>query len=542
MASIPLPALGVKQPEQAPDLLSMYRAAQGIQQQQTQMQAQKIQLQQAQQAQKDQQTLGQLMIKNKGNLDQVIKDAPQAGVMPNTVLALQQHNLQVQQQQQNYTESQRKEAKEANDAAAGLIKPVLDETDPAKKDAAYQAGLQQIQANPKYYGITDPQQLAQIPQQRPPDDQLRVQMAMHMGQSAQMEADSKAAIAAKDNSEAAKNRYMNVNGTLMDVSGKTPVPAMSGNMQPQDWLKLVDNVVPPGGANNSLNMRTKSQVQFYLQQGNQEAAQKAINEAGQQVGAIEKETNPQVVNTKIAVAGAEARIKAQNDDSSVVAYDPNAKNPDGSKGGNVVMQRGQALQAGLPHYKVDASAVNSVVGGFNDVQNKINSLAEVANDPKRMSQVQGPLAAAMLSHKGLEVGAFGTHFDTSRVNEGLYSDDLKSANQATRDYVTATLAAHEAITQLPRLQTFGKSSRMTEQQMQSAQAMLPRPGDDAGMAAQKMNSLQTTLDPLRKQVPRMQGAELTPSWLEKSQNGANNPSGGGKEIHYKVVNGQLVQQ
>jgi len=221
-----------------------------------------------------------------------------------------------------------------------------------------------------------------------------------------------------------------------------------------------------------------------------------------------------------------------------VAYDPNAANPDGTKGGNVVMGRGQALQAGLQHYKVDASAVNSVVGGFNDVQNKINSLAEVTNDPKRMSQVQGPLAAAMLSHKGLEVGAFGTHFDTSRVNEGLYQDNLKSANQATRDYVTATLAAHEAITQLPRLQTFGKSSRMTEQQMQSAQAMLPRPGDDAPMAAQKMTSLQTTLDPLRKQVPRMQGAELTPSWMEKS---GNSGSAGGGMIQARDQQGKLHQ-
>lgn len=216
-----------------------------------------------------------------------------------------------------------------------------------------------------------------------------------------------------------------------------------------------------------------------------------------------------------AVASAEAKAKAQFDDASVVAFDPNAANADGSKGANVVMTRGQALQNGLQHYKVDASAINSVVGGMNDVQNKLNDLASVAADPNKMAQVQGPLASAMLSHKGLEIGAFGTHFDTSRVNEALYQENLQSANQATRDFVTATLAAHEAVSQLPRLQTFGKSNRMTQQQMEAAQAMLPRPGDDPAMAAQKMSSLQTTIDPLRKQIPRMPGAQMLPSWLEE---------------------------
>jgi hypothetical protein len=202
-------------------------------------------------------------------------------------------------------------------------------------------------------------------------------------------------------------------------------------------------------------------------------------------------------------------------DENVVAWDPTASNSDGTKGANVVIPRAQAEQARLEHYKADPSTINSTIGGFNDVQNKINMLAAVANDPSRMSQVQAGLAAAMLAHgKGIEVGAFHTTIDTSRINEGLYAEDVKKANQTTRDYVAAMGAAHEAITQLPRLQTFGKSSRMTQQQMEAAQNMLPQPGDDAGMAQQKMTSLQTTLDPLRKQLPRMQGAELIPTWME----------------------------
>jgi hypothetical protein len=148
--------------------------------------------------------------------------------------------------------------------------------------------------------------------------------------------------------------------------------------------------------------------------------------------------------------------------------------------------------------------------------------------------------AALLKHgKGIEIGAFGTKLDTSTINEDLYNANLRLANQATRDYVTAMGAAHEAITQLPRLQTFGKSNRMTEQQMEAAQNMLPHPGDDAGMAQQKMQALQTTIDPLRKQVPHMPGAEQIPSWLEQRQQ-RQTPSGGSK-LGQIMTGGQSVR-
>jgi hypothetical protein len=203
---------------------------------------------------------------------------------------------------------------------------------------------------------------------------------------------------------------------------------------------------------------------------------------------------------------------------NVVAFDPDYANADGSNGANVVLDKATAQQRGLFSYKVDPSVVNANVAGFNDVQTKLNQLAGVVNDPKQMSQVQPELAAAILAHgKGITLGISGTAIDTSRVNEGLYKEDVAKANQATRDFVTAYVASHEAITQLPRLQTFGKSSRMTQQQMEAAQNMLPQPGDGPALAAQKMQSLQTTIDPLRKQLPHMQGAELIPSWSEQHQ-------------------------
>src|SRR5215470_19366537 len=100
--------------------------------------------------------------------------------------------------------------------------------------------------------------------------------------------------------------------------------------------------------------------------------------------------------------------------------------------------------------------------------------AIMGQDPKQMGQVQPGAAAALINHdKGLSL-SFGAHglgqsggigVDTSRFNEWNYNAAVKETNQATRDFVTAWLGASEAISQLPRLQTFGKSNRMTEAQM-----------------------------------------------------------------------------
>jgi hypothetical protein len=153
----------------------------------------------------------------------------------------------------------------------------------------------------------------------------------------------------------------------------------------------------------------------------------------------------------------------------------------------------------------------------------------------------------MLAHgKGITLSAGGGHggigvgvdVDTSRVNEDLYSHDVMKANQPTRDFVAAFIGAHEAITQLPRLQTFGKSNRMTEKQMEAAINLLPQPGDRE-FAAQKMTSLQGMIDPLRKQIPHMPGAESIPSWMEQRRQGQAPPSVGGSNLG-RVVSGNAT--
>jgi hypothetical protein len=242
----------------------------------------------------------------------------------------------------------------------------------------------------------------------------------------------------------------------------------------------------------------------------------AASSAATKAGAVANAT----LGTKEALQNNAAANKPQPDNTELnsVAFDPNYQNPDGSTGANVVMSKADAAAKGLQHYKTDPATINTVVAGFNDVQNKINMLASVATDPKQFGQVQPQVAADMLRHgHGLEIGAFGTKLDTSTIDADLARADSTMANPATKAYVTAMLGAYEAVTQLPRLQTFGKSNRMTQQQMEAAQKLLPQPGDGADLAKMKMTSLQQMLDPLRKQVPHMPGAEQTPSWMEKQQ-------------------------
>ncbi len=223
-------------------------------------------------------------------------------------------------------------------------------------------------------------------------------------------------------------------------------------------------------------------------------------------------------NQNAAARGEAKKAEAKSTgELNSVAYDPNYQNADGTKGANVVMNRDEAQAKGLSHYKADASTLNTVVAGMNDVQNKLNQLADVVTDPKRMGDVNPMMAADMLKHgHGISLEFHGVGVDTSAINEQKYAAEVAMSNQATKDYVTAMVGAHEAVTQLPRLQTFGKSNRMTEKQMEAAINLLPHPGDGL-MAGQKMTSLQGMLDPLRKQIPHMPGAESIPSFLEKKQ-------------------------
>ena len=306
--------------------------------------------------------------------------------------------------------------------------------------------------------------------------------------------------------------------------------ALAKNNATPYQLQTLDNLIGIYKANEKghQDFEDAAAAKVAQQKGAQKAAEvaaenspEAIAGAAKKAGAIANAELP----AKKALQDNAAGNKSDTTNLDSVAYDPNYQNSDGTKGGNVVMSKTDASAKGLTHYKADPSTINTVVAGMNDVQTKLNQLADVANDPNRFGQVQPGIAAQMLAHGhgiSLEFGGHGggasggIGVDTSLINEKIYQKAVNASNQATRDYVTAMVGAHEAITQLPRLQTFGKSNRMTEKQMEAAQNLLPQPGDGP-MASQKMTSLQGMIDPLRKQVPHMPGAEQIPSWRERQQ-------------------------
>jgi len=274
-----------------------------------------------------------------------------------------------------------------------------------------------------------------------------------------------------------------------------------------------DIVIPAGTPADQVG---KFYTNFLSQKISNEAKQGRQDSAAADRSALADKNN--------AAKGQRAAITASG--QNVVAWDPEYQNIDGSKGANVVLDKATAQQRGLFNYKADPSGINSLAGGMNDVQNKLNALADVVNDTNRMKQVQPELAAAMLNPNTGVTQSFGGHgggasggigVATDRINAWLNNANVKDASQATKDFVAATLASHEAVTNLPRLQTFGKSNRMTHEQMLAAVNLLPSAGDTPSFAQQKMQNLQTMIDPLRKQIPHMPGAELIPSWLEQKQ-------------------------
>ncbi len=313
-------------------------------------------------------------------------------------------------------------------------------------------------------------------------------------------------------------------------SAQTQRDAMAKNGASDAQLKTLDNMIGIYKANlgaldshaadvTQKDAQAKAAGTIAAQTSPDAVKAEGAKAAGVKQAQLDVENSPsnQAAAARGAAQKATAEEQAKGNDNLVVAYHPTYPNADGTQGANVVMTKGQAQTQGLQHYKADPAKLNATVAGMNDVQNKLNQLAEVAMDKDKMSQVQPGVAAAMIAHgKGIQADLHGVGVDTSRLNEYLYSvQGVKAANQATKDFVTATLGAHEAVTQLPRLQTFGQSSRMTQQQMEAAQNLLPHAGDGADFAAQKMTSLQGMIDPLRKQMPHMQGAETMPSWLEK---------------------------
>lgn len=205
VSSIPLAANNLKTTEQPTDLLGMYRAAQGIQQQQTQMQTQKIALQQAQQAQKDQQAhtaamnqwdgkdpnqLPSLILKNGGSGDAAL-------TLKQKILAQQEQYSKIAEQDATTGSKNLETLQKKQDMVRGAVNAALQAPDEQLGQTVTQAaqGLAQ-------QGVLDPQHLQMVQQitQLPPDKMRDALTMMNKG----MTSDSDQIKQAKDKAETYK--------------------------------------------------------------------------------------------------------------------------------------------------------------------------------------------------------------------------------------------------------------------------------------------------------------------------------------------------
>lgn len=176
MGSIPLPALGVKVPEQ-PNALETLRGIQQIQAGQQEAQARKIQIQNAQMQQQDQIKLRDLYVKHGGDLDKVLQDAPTAGVSPQTIQQLQLHSIDAKTKTAELVAKQGANAVQQADLMQGAHDAV-DKASADQKPAIYQQQLEQL----KKMGIDT----SQMPPQYPGDEPFKLVGAMVKGHKQQV--------------------------------------------------------------------------------------------------------------------------------------------------------------------------------------------------------------------------------------------------------------------------------------------------------------------------------------------------------------------
>jgi hypothetical protein len=274
---------------------------------------------------------------------------------------------------------------------------------------------------------------------------------------------------------------------------------MIQNANPADYANLVDQVIPPTGGNSALNHRTKTLVNFAISRGDLEGAQKALTEATNQVSAIEKETNPQVIAAKVgtAVATEVAKAKAlapplQTITRTTISGGKYISAEDAAgESGNYIRQ--QAAQQGIPVLSKDTSETLSDIDTARANQNYMLGVIgkKLASDPtgrlytapgntlQKLAQTDPDMAAvgtfrnAAIQSMRAVAGAKGLRINQYEVQLAIDNDIPK---------LTDTLPTAQA--KLRNLQNFLANAEQSHllhnrTQMQNA----PAPGQPGGQPA-----------------------------------------------------------
>lgn len=191
MASIPLPALQVKPPEQI-NVLELLRGQQQLQAGRQEQQARQIAIKNAEMQQEDQVKLRGLFVKHQGDLDKVIADAPQSGVSPQTIQGLQLHAVDVKTKTAELVAKQGANAQMQADLVDGAHDAV-DKSPADQKPAVYQQQIQALQQR----GVD----VSQMPPQYPGDEQFKLIGAVVKGHKQQVEDALKSSEGAKNTAQ-----------------------------------------------------------------------------------------------------------------------------------------------------------------------------------------------------------------------------------------------------------------------------------------------------------------------------------------------------
>lgn len=427
----------------------------------------------------------------------------QHGASATAVMGLKSGLIKQATDLSNLTKDQLANEKTKNDyfvAALDNVESLPEEQRPAAMQAAVQDAVEK--------GHLDPKQAQGLTYQG--QDQIDMLKKSLMGYSNFVDSVAKKSQAGLNAARAQDYKYKIVNGTLYDISGDTPKPALSGQMDPQAWGNLVDSVVPPAGANQALNARTKAQVSFYIGQGNAEAAQKAITEAGQQVGSIEKETNPSVLNARVgtAVATEVGKAKALAPELQSLVRTTSAGrqyvSAEDLQGDSGKFVRQQAATAGIPVVDKDTASTLTEID------------TAKANQDYMLRTISGKLAS----------GA------GSRLLEGPENTIEKMAQSDPQ--LAAVGTYRNAAIQSMRAVAGSKGLRINQYEVQMAiDNDIPKMTDTLPVAQQKLTNLKTFLD-------NSESAHLT-------MNRSTGAGGGGKggaganagQVQVKAPNGKI---
>jgi hypothetical protein len=310
MSSIPLPALGIKPPAPGPDPIEQYSRLQGIrdlmqrqQLEQGQGQLQQQEIQKNQLALQDQNGLHQAMIDSGGDPDKLITAIrdPKYNISPNAQFSTIKGFDEYKQSQIGLVEADRKNNIDSDAAVADRYQKI-----------AQMPSFQQASAVNDLKGDTDflktlskrnQQEIAGF--QYGGTDSVTMMAHSHMVRTALDDQAQKEAAAAKD---AAQAKQADVETSLKQVTLDRIKQS-----QPGAFDSEIDKLAPPVGPDGkpgplaSFNGPLKTSVNGALSRGDYETATKLLTDGYNQIGDINKETNPAVIAARGQIAAATAQ-------------------------------------------------------------------------------------------------------------------------------------------------------------------------------------------------------------------------------------------